>query len=148
VIYIAVIPFNFAQPFVQRDVLIIYNVVLFAVMGLLVGVTPLTPRDYSPRYMALLRAGILALAALVLLVSVYALAAILYRTVGNQLTMNRAVVIGWNSINIALLIVLLYVQLRRRRAAWVDALHVTARLGTTAYVVWGTALVLLLPWLF
>src|SRR5260370_40773132 len=117
-------------------------------MGVLVGVTPLAPRDYSPCYMAPLRAGILALAALVLLVSVYAFAAILYRAIGNQLTMNRAVVIGWNSINIALLIALLYLQLRRGRAAWVDSLHMTARLGTTAYVVWATAVGLLLPWLF
>ncbi len=42
VVYIFVIPFNFFQPFQNRDLLIIYNAMLFAIMGLLVGATPIS----------------------------------------------------------------------------------------------------------
>jgi hypothetical protein len=151
VIYICVIPFNFAQPFNQRNVLIIYNVLLFAIMGLLVGATPMSLDDYSPRYARLLRTGIVAVAALVLLVSLYALAAICYRTALDGLTMNRLTVIGWNTINIALLALLLFRQARVGRVGrddWVTAIHRVARTGTALYVFWAILLTLALPWLF
>jgi hypothetical protein len=41
VIYVLVIPFNFMAPFQNRDLLIVYNVMQFAIIGLLIGVTPL-----------------------------------------------------------------------------------------------------------
>ncbi len=148
VIYLCFIPFNFLQPFVNRDVLIVYNVMLFAIMGLLIGVTPVSADDLSPRYQRALRTGILALAALVVLVSLYALAAIVYRTAQGTLTMNRLTIIGWNIINVGVLVVLLYKQLRLGRAGWVDALHSTFRLGIVAYLIWAAFLVLALPWLF
>jgi hypothetical protein len=148
VIYLCFIPFNFVQPFVNRDVLIVYNVMLFAVMGLLIGVTPVGIEDLSPRLQRALRTGIVALAALVVLVSLYALAAVVYRTAHGTLTMNRLTVIGWNVINVGLLVVLLYKQLRLGRAGWVDALHATFRLGALAYLIWVVLLVLALPWVF
>ena len=40
VIYVLIIPFNFLEPFNNRDVLIVYNIMLFAIMGLLLGATP------------------------------------------------------------------------------------------------------------
>ena len=148
IIYIIAIPFNFWQPFHSRDVLIVYNVVLFAIMGLLIGVTPMTRGDYSPRYQRLLRAGILAVAGLMLLVSLYALSAILYRTANDGLTMNRVTVVGWNLINIALLALVLAGQARAGRSGWIAALHSTARIGTVLYIAWGLLVMLLLPWIF
>jgi multisubunit Na+/H+ antiporter MnhF subunit len=56
------------------------------------------------------------LTSLAALVSLYALSAILYRTIGGSLTMNRLVVIGWNTINIALLLILVVKQLQVPRA--------------------------------
>ncbi|HEU5346743.1 MAG TPA: hypothetical protein VFU60_20515 [Ktedonobacterales bacterium] len=148
-VYIAFIPFNFLAPFNQRDVLITYNVGLFAVMGLLVGVIPLSAEDVAARWRGWLRAGIVALAALALLVSLYALSAILYRTALDGLTMNRLVVIGWNTLNVALLAFALVTQARAGRGdGWVSALQRVARGGALAYVIWGLALVLALPWLF
>ena len=147
-IYLCVIPFNFSQPFNHREVLIIYNVLLFAIMGLLVGATPMRLDDYSERHARLLRAGIVAVSALVLLVSVYALAAILYRAVQDGLTMNRLTVIGWNAINIALLVLLLFRQARVGHGDWVAAVHGVARTGTALYVVWALLLTLALPWIF
>jgi len=49
VIYVAVIPFAFMAPFRDRDVLIVYNVMLFAILGLLLGATPLRADAVSPR---------------------------------------------------------------------------------------------------
>jgi hypothetical protein len=146
VIYLAVIPFNLAQPFVNRDVLLVFNVLLFAVAALLVGVIPVQADDLSPWLARWLRAGIAALTGLVVLVSLYALAAVLYRTFnGHVLTMNRAVVIGWNVVNIALLIAL-FGGLLRPGTSWVERAHGTIRLGTAAYLVWALLLTLALPW--
>lgn len=149
VVYLAVIPFNFAQPFTNRDVLIVFNVLLFAILALLVGVTPAGPDDVPVRLAGWLRAGIAALAALVILVSLYALAAVLYRTFNaHLLTMNRAVVIGWNVINIAILLALLVGQSRPGRpgAGWVARAQGAFKLGSTAYLAWALLLALALPW--
>jgi hypothetical protein len=148
VVYLCLIPFNFAQPFTNRNVLIVYNVGLFGVMGLLLGVTPVRAGDFSERHQRALRAGIIAVAALATLVSLYALAAIVYRTAQGALTMNRLVVIGWNAINITLLLILLVKQARAQRDAWVEALQAVVRIGIVAYLVWGAFLLLALPWLF
>src|SRR5262249_45652521 len=109
-IYILTIPLNFSQPFIHPDTLIIYNVVLIGVMGVLLGVTPFADSDLSPAMQRLVRAGIILLAVMVVGVSAYALAAVLYRTVGDTLTMNRLTIIGWNVINITILILLLVRQ--------------------------------------
>ena len=146
VIYLAVIPFNFAQPFTNRDVLIVFNVLLFAILALLVGVTPAGLDDVPAQLAGWLRAGIAALAVLVVLVCLYALAAVLYRTFNaHLLTMNRAVVIGWNVINIAILLVLLAGQLRPG-SGWIARAQGAFKLGSTAYLAWALLLALALPW--
>ncbi|HEV7127019.1 MAG TPA: hypothetical protein VGN32_06210 [Ktedonobacterales bacterium] len=147
-VYLAVIPFNFARPFTNRDVLIVYNVGLFAIMGLLVGVTPIAAREFPARFLPLLRIGIQLVAGLALLVGMYALAAIVYRTTQGQLTMNRVTVIGWNTINIGILAVLLVKQFTAKADGWIEAVHAVARGGAVAYVIWGLALTLALPWIF
>ena len=148
VIYLGFIPFNFMAPFNNRDTLIVYNGMLFAVIGLLLGATPLRADELSPRYQTALRAGILAIAVLVIVVSAYALAAIVYRTVQGGLTLNRLAVIGWNSLNIGLLGLLAYRQFRGGKEKWIESLHATFSLGSVGYFVWAAFLTLALPWLF
>ena len=148
VVYLAFIPFNFREPFDNRDVLIIYNGMLFAVIALLVGATPISLSDLSPNVARWLRRGIVAVAALALVVSVYALAAIVYRTALDRLTPNRLAFIGWNVVNIGLLILLLVKQARAGSAGWLEGLHRAFSVGTVAYTVWTLAVILLLPWLF
>lgn len=149
VIYLALVPANFAEPFQQRNALIAFNGALFALMGLLAGVIPMGTDVFSPRYLRWLRWGIIALAALALIVSLYLFAAIIYRTTSDGLTMNRAAVIGWNLLNIALLALTLIAQARAGRSGdWIAALQRLARGGALAYVLWGLALVAALPWLF
>ncbi|MBI4316292.1 MAG: hypothetical protein HY679_10170 [Chloroflexi bacterium] len=148
VVYIAFIPANFMQPFRDRNVLITYNMMLFAVFGLLVGATPVSADDLSESYQTWLRRGIVAVAALVVLVSVYALAAIVYRTVQDRLTINRLTIIGWNAINIGLLGLLLYRQGKGGKARWIESLHSTFSVASVAYFGWAAFVTLATAWLF
>lgn len=148
VIYILFIPFNFMEPFKNRDVLIVYNLMLFAIMGLLIGATPVRTEDLSPQLQKGLRYGILVVAILAVLVSIYALSATVYRTIEGGITMNRLTIIGWNSINIAILIVLIYKQFRYRGKNWANHLKSVFSLGMTGYVVWVIFLIVAIPLLF
>jgi hypothetical protein len=147
-IYVVAIPFNFAAPFQSRPTLIVYNVMLFGIIALLIGSTPITTNDLSPRAQSWLRAAIMAVAALTALVSLYALAATVYRTSIDALTMNRATIIGWNVINITLLVALLVGQFRASRERWALAIQSVFAWGAIAYVVWAAVAALALPWLF
>ena len=147
-VYLGFIPFNFREPFTNRDVLIIYNGMLFAVIALCVGATPVNHAGLSPRVSRWLRAAIVAVAALAFIVSVYALAAIVYRTFIDRLTPNRLAFIGWNVINIALLFILMLFQVRAKAAHWLDQLHRAYSVGAVAYAAWTVVVILALPWLF
>lgn len=148
VIYLGFIPFNFFEPFDNRDVLIIYNGMLFAVIALLMGATPIRLGDLSHRLARWLRPALIAVAALALIVSIYALTAILYRTAFDRLTPNRLTFIGWNITNIVLLSLILYFQARSKTGDWLPALYRAYSAGTVAYAAWTLFVILALPWLF
>jgi hypothetical protein len=147
-VYLAFIPFNFRAPFENRDVLVIYNAMLFAVVVLLVGATPVSLAGISPRLARWLRLGIIAVAALAVIVSLYALAAILYRTALDRLTPNRLAFIGWNVVNIGLLFLVLLFQARARAGRWLHGLYRAFSAGTVAYAAWTLVVILAIPWLF
>ena len=150
VAYVVLIPFNFMAPFEYRDVLIAYNAMLFAVLGLLLAATPIRMEELSEKTQKLLRIGIMVIAGLAVIVSVYALAAILYRTFVNGLTVNRLVVIGWNLINTFILSLLIFLQTRnlKDRRTWVDALKKTYGIAATCYVIWTGVVIVVVPLLF
>ncbi len=148
VVYIFVIPFNFMEPFKQREVLIVYNLMLFGIMGLLLGATPIRPDDLSDRVQTWLRYGILAVAILGTLVSIYAMSATIYRTIQWGITVNRLTVIGWNTINIGILIALIFKQFKDGDETWVESLQKVFSYGTNFYVAWGIFLVVAIPLLF
>jgi len=148
VIYLFVIPFNFMEPFRNRDVLIIYNVMLFAIMGLLMGATPIRPADLSERVKAALRNGILAVAILTFLISLYALSATLFRTIQGGITINRLTILGWNTINISILGLLIYRMFRWGRDKWIYALQATFSLATVGYIFWGLFVIIAIPLIF
>jgi hypothetical protein len=144
-VYLVSIPFNFAKPFEQRDVLIVYNAMLFSVMGLIVICTPLTGQELRPALQMWLRRGLIVLAAMTVVVSLYAMSATIYRTALGGLTINRIAVIGWNSINIVLLCVYLVKQTKASAAGWLAASHATFRWGMLAYAVWTVLLIVFMP---
>jgi len=86
-------------------------------------------------------------AALATIVSIYALSATVYRTALGGITINRLTVIGWNLINIGLL-VLLSVRALAQRETWVSAVQSTFTQGALAYVAWTLFLIIATPWLF
>lgn len=147
-VYLAFIPFNWREPFENRDVLVVYNAMLFAVIALLVGATPVRGGELSEKGETWLRRGAIALAALALIVSLYALAAIVYRTASDRLTPNRLLFIGWNLVNIAILATLLVRQARAGRIQWLPAMHRTFAAGTVLYLAWAIVGLLVTPWLF
>ncbi len=147
-IYLFVIPFNFLEPYKNRDLLIVYNLMLFGILGLLLGASPIHGRELSARLQTWLRFGIIAVAVLGELISVYALSATVFRTIQGGVTMNRLTIIGWNSINISILFWLVYRQIKDGREKWIDSLQRVFSAATGAYVVWGLFLVLAIPILF
>jgi hypothetical protein len=147
-IYLLAIPFNFMGPFRSRELLIVYNAMLFAVLALLVGATPSREEDLPPRYGPWLRRGILALAAMAVVVSVYALSAVVYRTWLDGWTPNRITIIGWNVVNIGILAVMLYRLLKQKAENWIGAVHAAIGQGALAYIVWTALLVVGLALLF
>ncbi len=148
VVYIFVIPFNFMAPFQQRELLIIYNVMQFAIVGLLIGVTPIKVDDLSQNLQTWLRRGILAVAILALAISLYALSAVAYRTALDGLTLNRLTILGWNVINIVILFAVIITQLRKGVASWNNRLQGVFSRATTAYLAWTLLLVVFLPLIF
>ena len=148
VVYIGLIPLNFYQPFQNREVLIVYNLLLFAVIGLLVSATPVMDQPMSAVQERWLRRGLLTLAGLAVLISLYALSAIVYRTWNDGFTPNRVTVIGWNILNIALLSLLLVRQLRSKAETWLPTMYDTFAQGAKAYLVWGVVVLLFIPWVF
>jgi hypothetical protein len=148
VIYIFVIPFNFIAPFQNRNLLIVYNVMQFAIIGLLIGATPLKLDDLSSKLQTWLRRGIILVAILALVVSVYALSAVVYRTAIDLITLNRVTIIGWNLINIAILVVLIYTQFAKQTAPWHERLQNVFSKATNAYLIWSLFLVVALPLIF
>jgi hypothetical protein len=147
-VYLAFIPFNVREPFENREVLIAFNAMLFAVIALLMGATPVRGADLSQGMQTWLRRGIIALAALALIVSLYALSAIVYRTAIDRLTPNRLTFIGWNVVNIGILAWLLLKQWREGRQRWLPGLHATFAAGMIPYAAWALIVILALPWMF
>jgi hypothetical protein len=147
VVYVALIPFYFWQPFRNRDTLIAYNAMLFAVLGLIVGATPVYEEFVPVALRPWLRRGLVALAGFALLVAIYAMSAVVYRTWMAGFTPNRVTVIGWNLVNIGILSQLLYRQWRASAADWLAALQATVYNGLNWYVVWTIVLFLLVGWL-
>ena len=145
VIYVMVIPFFFSEPYNNRDVLIVYNLMLFGIIGLLLGATPFQDDDLSLRLQRWLRAGIITVAILAVLISIYALSATTYRTVEGGLTLNRLTIIGWNIINIGILLWLIVRQLKDGREQWILSLQSVFSEASNAYLVWGLLLLLAVP---
>jgi hypothetical protein len=121
---------------------------LFAVMALLTGATPLQAKSISEKSQNLLRLGIRVLTVLVILVSLYALSATVYRTFLGGITMNRMTIIGWNVINIIILILINIRQFTHSEEFWADSIKCALRTGSLGYILWAIFLVLSVPLLF
>ena len=113
------IPAYFWRPFQEREVLIVYNATILAILVLLTAVAMGPDEQRSPRQDTILRYAILALAGVTLLLNVYSLAAIVSRTFEFGLTPNRYAVLGWNIVTLLMLTVVVIRLWKVRSAQWV-----------------------------
>ena len=139
------IPVYFRKPFEEREVLIVYNATILAIMVLLTVVVsgPIDVR--SERRTSLFRYAVLGLGGLTLILNVYALAAVASRTLESGLTPNRFAVIGWN---VTTLLILTSVGVRlwkARRQPWMPVFRESIGLLATLAAVWAVSLLIVLP---
>lgn len=113
------IPSYFMQAFEERDVLIVYNATILAILVLLTIVVS-GPAEGRPARHWLLRYGVVLLGGLTLVLNVYALAAVIARTLEGGGTPNRCAVLGWN-VTTLLMMTVVGIQLWRRQAdSWLE----------------------------
>ncbi len=146
-VYIILIPFRFFEPFYNREALISYNIMLFAVVALLLWTTPIERGELSERLSTWIRWGHMVLTALAIIVSLYAFSAIVYRTWWDGLTPNRITVIGWNIVNTVLLAILLWREAKAGEG-WIAAAQRTFAQAMPVYAIWSSLLLLALPLIF
>jgi hypothetical protein len=143
-VYVCVfIPAYFWRPFGEREVLIVYNATIMAVLVLLAA-SAIGPDDArSEREDRLVRYGILVLGILAILLNLYALAAIISRTAEFGLTPNRHTVLGWNAVTLAMLGTVVVRLWRSKPTEWVDGFRGSfsrisiLAIAWTCWVVWG-----------
>ena len=117
------IPLYFWRPFMEREILIVYNITIMAIIALLISVVPGPDERVSSRQDSFLRYGVLATGVLTFLLNAYALAAIASRTFGYGLTPNRHAVLGWNMVTLIMLLVVMIRLWRAGARKWADVLR-------------------------
>jgi hypothetical protein len=138
-IYLTLIPTHASAPFTNREVLIVYNLLSFAVLVIALGSLPLGPESTTAA--TWLRRGLAALLTLAFFVLLYALAALIYRLIHFGVTPNRFTILGWDLINLWVLGQSAY-KLISQPKSWPSAIHAQAAAILKPYLAW-TILVIL-----
>lgn len=139
------IPVYFQKPFEEREVLIVYNVTILAIMVLLTLVVSGPADVQSVRWRTLFRYAVLGLGGLTLILNVYALAAVAGRTLDSGLTPNRVAVIGWNVTTLLILAAGGGRLWRERRRPWRSVFRESIGLLASLAGVWAVSLLIALP---
>lgn len=131
------VPANFWKPFQEREVLIVYNLTILAILVLL---TVVVSGNFEERYSlhdTILRSAVVALGGLTLLLNAYALVAIASRIYDSGLTPNRYAVLGWNAVTLLMLVVVGSQLWRRRSDPWIDILRESIGRVSLLVVAWA-----------
>lgn len=142
------IPAYFRRPFDEREVLIVYNASIMAILVLLTVVVSGPFDELSGRRDNIFRYAVLVLLGLTLLLNVYALAAITSRAINLELTPNRYVVLGWNIVTLFMLAVVGFRQWRGRPDRWIFNFRESIARAAVLAVVWILWVLVTLPLLF
>ena len=140
------IPAYFWRPFQEREVLIVYNATTLAILALMTAALADPGETRSPAQDTALRWQLLALAGLTLVLNLYALAAILSRTLNYGLTPNRYAVLGWNLVTLLMLGTVLAGQWRTRGKDWSGVWRSTLGQGAALAALWALWVIVGLPW--
>lgn len=148
-VYVAwFIPAYFWRAFEEREVLAVYNATIMAILVLMTTVLADPGEQRSPAQDTSLRYQLLALGTATFLLNLYALAAILSRTLNYGLTPNRYAVLGWNAVTLLMLGLALAGQWRARKSDWASALRTALGRGTLLAALWALWVLVGLPWSF
>lgn len=139
------VPAYFWRPFQEREVLIVYNATILAILVLLTVVVSGPVDERSPRQDTILRYAVQALVGLTLFLNVYALVAIASRTFNFGLTPNRYAVFGWNIVTLLMLAVVGIRQWRSRSDPWVNILRESIARVSVLAVAWALWVLIGLP---
>jgi len=139
------IPAYFWRPFQEREVLIVYNATIMAILVLLTAVVAGPDEQRSPLQDAVLRYAVLVLGTLTLLLNVYALAVIATRTVEFGLTPNRYAVFGWNIVTLLMLAAVVIPLWKTRSEQWISAFRESIARVSILAVAWALWVLLGLP---
>jgi hypothetical protein len=140
------IPAYFWRPFEEREVLAVYNATIMAVLALMTAALADPGEKRPPHQDVGLRLQFLALSAATFLLNLYALAAILSRTLDYGLTPNRYAVLGWNLVTSCMLGMMLAGQWRTRHGDWAGALRSALARGTALAALWTLWVLVGVPW--
>jgi len=139
------IPAYFERPFQDRSVLIVYNATILAILVLLTVIVKDTDRQWLIQSDRLYRYAVLAMTVLTFLLNVYAITAILYRTVSFGLTPNRYACLGWNAVTLIILAGLLFGMIKNGSQRWSQGFQTTLARFSTLAVCWALWVIFILP---
>ena len=139
------IPAYFRRPFQEREVLVVYNATIMAILVLLTAVVAGPDEQRSPRQDATLRYAVLLLGMLTTLLNAYALTVIVSRTFEFGLTPNRYAVLGWNVVTLLILAAVVIPLWKARSKQWVPALRESIVRVSILAVAWALWVLLGLP---
>ncbi|MFZ5516889.1 MAG: hypothetical protein ACOY90_09645 [Candidatus Zhuqueibacterota bacterium] len=142
------VPAYFWRPFEERDVLIIYNATILAVLVLMTVVVSGPAEERSPRRDTFLRYAVLGLLGLILFINAYALAAMASRVFSFGLTPNRSAAFGWNIVTLLMLAVIGIRQWRGRSNPWIYTFRESIALVSVLAVAWALWVLIGLPLTF
>ncbi len=139
------IPAYFWRPFQEREVLMVYNATIMAILVLLTAVVTGPDGQLSPRQCAILRHGVLTLGILTAILNAYALAVIVSRTLEFGLTPNRYAVLGWNIVTLIMLAVIAIRLWQSPQAQWRPITRESIACVSVLAVAWALWVLLGLP---
>ncbi len=139
------IPTNFWRPFLERDVLIVYNATIIAILMLLAAAVSGASDDQQPTDDRVLRRATLSLVSLTMLLNLYALAAVAYRTIEGGLTPNRHTVLGWNAVTLLMFGYTLVTSWRAEHVEWSGVFRTSLARALVLAIVWALWVVLGIP---
>jgi len=143
------IPAYFWRAFEDREVLIVYNATIIAILTLLAAAVSSGGGHRRRQGERVLRYAVLSLGTLTLLLNAYALAAIVSRIVQyGGLTPNRHAVLGWNTVTLLMFAFLLVRSWSVAPDEWLPEIRIALARAMVLAVGWAAWVVLGLPLLF
>jgi len=139
------VPMHFWQPFRERDVLIIYNATIMAIIATLACTVPDPSEQLSTKSNRVLRYAILAAGGLTFLLNAYALVAVASRTISGGLTPNRHAVLGWNVVTLLMLGFMTVKLWRDKSETWPDAFRESIARTMLPAIAWALWVLFGLP---